>query len=459
MVFAIPATATDHLVEGEMAVVAGTNGSGLNVRSEPSSSSDVKFIADEGTPMQVTSGPHEADGVTWHGVQIDGRDAWVVADFVSGHAAQAGVQVEVVNTNGHGLRVRGDASSHADTLNVLSEGSVVDVIGDEVTDEAGTTWINVAFNGSSGYAHSDYLAVVSAGGQNSEDSSQNDDQNQSNEPEQAEEIDAAEENEAVAEEHEPEPDPEPEPQPDPEPEPEPAPEPADSNGVSAGSNAEIVGTNGYGLNIRTGAGYGNSVVTIASEGHVMYVVDGPEVANDGSNWWQVDYRGHSGWAHADYLQATDAEQTGEGSGTGQSSDGNSDNDNGDTPPASSAVGEQIVNQAMQFLGYPYVWGGTTPAGFDCSGFLYYVVNQVTGDGFPRLLDGQINRGTHVPSDQLQPGDLVFQQNTYQWGLSHGGIYIGNGQFIHASTPGTGVIVSDLWDGYWGQRYYTARRIS
>jgi cell wall-associated NlpC family hydrolase len=172
-----------------------------------------------------------------------------------------------------------------------------------------------------------------------------------------------------------------------------------------------------------------------------------------------DYRGLNGWVHGGYLEATDAEPTGAGSVSGSETPDGDEGSTDTAPPAASPVGERIVNEAMRYLGYPYVWGGTTPAGFDCSGFLYYVINQVNGGGFPRAMEAQVNRGTYVPSDQLQPGDLVFQQNTYQWGLSHAGIYIGNGQFIHAATPGSGVVISDLWDSYWGTRYYTARRIS
>ncbi|MCL6636055.1 MAG: C40 family peptidase, partial [Peptococcaceae bacterium] len=65
---------------------------------------------------------------------------------------------------------------------------------------------------------------------------------------------------------------------------------------------------------------------------------------------------------------------------------------------------------------------------------------------------------YVDPKNLQPGDLVFFQNTYQWGLSHAGIYIGNGKFIHAENESTGVTISDMWDGYWGPRFYTARRV-
>jgi cell wall-associated NlpC family hydrolase len=128
-------------------------------------------------------------------------------------------------------------------------------------------------------------------------------------------------------------------------------------------------------------------------------------------------------------------------------------------PDVTPIGQQIAAEAMKYLGAPYVWGGTSPSGFDCSGFVYYVVNQVIGGGFSRSMSEQVLAGTPVDPSDLQPGDLVFQQNTYQWGLSHAGIYIGNGQFINAENEGTGVAISDLWDNYWGPRFLTARRIS
>jgi hypothetical protein len=129
-------------------------------------------------------------------------------------------------------------------------------------------------------------------------------------------------------------------------------------------------------------------------------------------------------------------------------------------PDITPIGQQIAATAMKYLGAPYVWGGTTPSGFDCSGFVYFVVNQVLGNNsFPRSMSDQVLTGTLVNPDDLQPGDLVFQQNTYQWGLSHAGIYIGNGQFINAGDESTGVTISDLWDNYWGPRFLTARRIT
>lgn len=100
-----------------------------------------------------------------------------------------------------------------------------------------------------------------------------------------------------------------------------------------------------------------------------------------------------------------------------------------------SVGEQIVATAMKYLGVPYVWGGTTPYGFDCSGLVQYVYAE-NGISIPRVTYTQQAAATPVSFDDLQPGDLVF------WGYSayHVGIYIGNGQYIHAPAPGQSVCI-------------------
>jgi cell wall-associated NlpC family hydrolase len=112
---------------------------------------------------------------------------------------------------------------------------------------------------------------------------------------------------------------------------------------------------------------------------------------------------------------------------------------------------------MGYKGSRYVFGGTTPAGFDCSGFVYYVVNRA-GTGISRGMWGQYGAGAHPSRGDLQPGDIVFFQNTYMAGLSHNGIYIGGGQFIHASDERTGVTISNLSDSYWASRWFGATRV-
>ncbi|MBJ6363011.1 C40 family peptidase [Paenibacillus sp. GCM10012307] len=109
----------------------------------------------------------------------------------------------------------------------------------------------------------------------------------------------------------------------------------------------------------------------------------------------------------------------------------------------------------QVVGTPYKWGGTTTEGFDCSGFILYIFNQYDVQ-LPRTSKTQAETGTKLEKDELRPGDLVFF-NTDGKGISHAGIYVGNGQFAHSSSS-KGVIISKLSESYYEKRYVTARRV-
>jgi cell wall-associated NlpC family hydrolase/nucleoid-associated protein YgaU len=128
-------------------------------------------------------------------------------------------------------------------------------------------------------------------------------------------------------------------------------------------------------------------------------------------------------------------------------------------PAPSVGGgsSSVVKNAMAYLGSRYVFGGTSPAGFDCSGFVWYVHN-ISGSGTSRGLWGQLNGGPRISRENLQPGDTVFFANTYMPGLSHAGIYVGGGRFVHAIDESRGVGVSSLSEGYWSSRYVGASRL-
>lgn len=117
--------------------------------------------------------------------------------------------------------------------------------------------------------------------------------------------------------------------------------------------------------------------------------------------------------------------------------------------------KEILTYANTFTGVPYKFGGTTPAGFDCSGYIRYVFQKI-GFDMPRQADEQYTVGKKVEKSNLQPGDLVFFE-TYEPGISHSGIYIGDGQFISA-TSSSGVAVADIDDSYWGPRYRGAKRV-
>lgn len=119
---------------------------------------------------------------------------------------------------------------------------------------------------------------------------------------------------------------------------------------------------------------------------------------------------------------------------------------GDPQPAS-----KVLEVANSFRGIPYVWAGKSPkSGFDCSGFIYEVM-RLNGYTVPRLADHQFAESTPVKYDQLQPGDMVFF-STYLPGASHCGFYLGRGEFLHASSAGKAVIVSQMRTGYYRQRF-------
>ncbi|MBO4293239.1 MAG: C40 family peptidase [Clostridia bacterium] len=118
--------------------------------------------------------------------------------------------------------------------------------------------------------------------------------------------------------------------------------------------------------------------------------------------------------------------------------------------SSSGLGQQVCAYARQYLGCKYVYGGTTPSGFDCSGFTQYVFKHF-GITINRTASAQASNGTYVAKSDLQAGDLLIFSG-------HAGIYLGDGTFIHAANPSKGVIVTSLSDSYYVKNYITARRI-
>ncbi len=122
---------------------------------------------------------------------------------------------------------------------------------------------------------------------------------------------------------------------------------------------------------------------------------------------------------------------------------------------SSIFARRIVQAAMEHLGTPYVFGGTSPGGFDCSGYVRYVFAHA-GISLPRTADEQYELGHPVSEGSLRAGDLVFF-STYDYGASHVGIYLSEGNFINASSS-RGVAIDSLYSEYWGSCYIGARRI-
>ena len=147
-------------------------------------------------------------------------------------------------------------------------------------------------------------------------------------------------------------------------------------------------------------------------------------------------------------QAQQAPPPSSGGGTGSSGGGGSYN-----PPPAGTLGQQAAAIAQQYLGVPYVWGGASPSGFDCSGLVVYVYGRL-GVSLPHYTVSLWNSGAHVSRDQLAPGDLVFF-----YSLDHVGIYLGGGLFIHAPHTGTVVQISSLNSSWYSSAYDGAVRIS
>jgi cell wall-associated NlpC family hydrolase len=118
----------------------------------------------------------------------------------------------------------------------------------------------------------------------------------------------------------------------------------------------------------------------------------------------------------------------------------------------SSIALSLTRNAMRFIGTPYVWGGTSPRGFDCSGYTQHVFSML-GIHLPRTADAQFYAGRRI-TDRLVVGDLVFFE-TYSPGPSHVGIYVGDGKFIHSAR--LGVQISKLSERYWARHYLGAKR--
>jgi cell wall-associated NlpC family hydrolase len=118
----------------------------------------------------------------------------------------------------------------------------------------------------------------------------------------------------------------------------------------------------------------------------------------------------------------------------------------------------VVERALRYLGVPYVWGGTSPAGLDCSGLVWLVYREI-GITLPRIAQAQYEATARMSKEELQPGDLVFFWATdgVPW-VSHVGIYVGQGQMVDAPTTEAVVRVEPIFTGYWGAHYYGAGRV-
>ena len=164
-------------------------------------------------------------------------------------------------------------------------------------------------------------------------------------------------------------------------------------------------------------------------------------------WYKATYNGQTGYIHPDYLTFSDGQAS--GSSTVAPST------NVVSYSGTSEKRAAVLEYAAQFLGTPYVYGGSTPSGFDCSGFTSYVFKNTVGS-IPRVAQAQFDATTRVSMDELLPGDLVFFGSSAS-SISHVGIYVGNNQFIH-SPHTVDVVKYDSLTGSYASRFQGGGRV-
>lgn len=202
---------------------------------------------------------------------------------------------------------------------------------------------------------------------------------------------------------------------------------------SYGHKAEVTGD--Y-VRMRAGASTSDAVLGSFDSGAEF------DVVGVSGQWLKVSGSGLTGYIRSDYLSYGGASA---GANTG-------------TAYSQGTTGQQIVETAKKYLGTPYVWAGMSENGFDCSGFVNYVY-KLHGYSMNRVAqDIYSNDGTAVNKENLAPGDLVFFGYGAS-GVTHVGMYIGNGQFIHASSSQRQVVITNLSDGYYTRMWVGAKRIA
>ncbi len=179
------------------------------------------------------------------------------------------------------------------------------------------------------------------------------------------------------------------------------------------------------------------------------------------SWSEIEYNGDRGYVSTEYISETSLVTTTRSStrrtGTVTTTPAAAIKAAEETyVPTGNVSGSEVVSYAKQFLGCRYVYGGSSPSGFDCSGFTSYVYRHF-GISLNRSSGAQASNGYRVNSNELQLGDILcFARTSGSSTVGHVGIYIGGGQFIHAGNSGTGVIISNVWGA--GYYFVTARRV-
>ncbi len=409
---------------------ATVTASALNLRAEPSTSSSIVTCLPRGTVVVV----HGTEN-GWSEVSYNGSHGYMSAEYLRFSESAEG-SFGTGTVTGNGVNLRSGPGTDYSVLGTRDKGDSLTVTG------VSGDWYKIDWNGSAAYIRSDYLSI---GGTSSGSSS------------------------------------------------------------SGSSVKEASGTgsiNAYCVRLRSGPSTSYSILGTYSVGTTM------TVTGDAGDWYRVSCNGTEGYVYKTYLtvggsgsgsdysvssmddtsatvisavhfrsgpDTSYASKAVLNSGTTVTITGETDKwyrvsyngsegyifktylTTGSYSAGSSAEGERIVAKAKEYLGVPYVYGGTSPSGFDCSGFVYYVFRQC-GYSVTRTATTQNGDGYAVSRANLQPGDIIIFYNSAKSAIGHSGIYIGDGQFIHASSGGGRVMISSLSQTYYDTRFYSARRV-
>lgn len=446
-----------HLTIGQEAIVTDA----LYLRAEPGANNKTLDLMPAGSIVFVRAGPEWVNDTGWYIVEQDGKVGWADGEYVQPRDSAAALQAistddrTISGTSARGttraaaklatgtegvvtdnVRLRAKPGTTSDALDLLPNGSIVYVVdGPEAAE--GDSWYKIEQDGKFGWADGDYIVprTTPAGAEA---------QSKAGRATTSGTTDGGSS--------------------------QPAPAPKLTTGKEA-----IVTDN---VRLRAEPGTDQKSIDVLPYGSVVYVIDGPKTVG-GAGWYKVEQDGHVGWASGDYIDprgstaALKARPSAARSPAGGSSSASSaasvsstssrGSSSGSTSSASSSTGSgggagggSIAGTALVYVGAPYVYGGTTPRGWDCSGFTSYVLAQY-GIYPGRTTYAQWANGRAVSSSELAPGDLVFFANTFGPGISHVGIYIGGGRMVNASSERTGTRVDSIGDAYWGSHYAGARR--
>ena len=387
------------------------NDEGVNIRSAANLGADVLGTADKGTELVL----HGRDG-DWYQVTFNGnQNAYVSADYFDVTRAEGKVQ-------GTNINVRTGSNTKSDVIKTVTDGDVITVIGKL------DGWYQLAYNNGNAYISKDYLdgdmltylPSVSATAEPKEEKKEETKEKEQTKQEEKEEIKKEEEKDDKKEDTK-----------------EDTKEDKDSKQSNETTTYGVVIAESY-LRVRSSASTSGEVLENLAGGEIF------DVMQSGADWLKIKTaEGTTGYVSTEYVSLR----------TGKKPETKT------VLPAPSSKANEVISYAKQFLGTPYVWGGTDlEKGVDCSGYVFAVM-QKFGVTLNRNSASMTSNGVPVKKSELAPGALVFFDTDRNGGISHVGIYIGNDQYIHSSSGNkSGVIISDITDSYSQTTYVTARRV-